>query len=257
MNTSSFRNSGKILCIVFLLSVPFSLTTLQAQDYWNRIPAYTSQCYSENDEFVKKIHQLRTEVKEQLEASKKKAEEAAAKMTNEQKMAIASKYQNMKPDEIVKFQNEMMELTQAQAAFQQLSAEYETRYNQVEADFRAEFGQKLGPIDAEYNKLPDGEGTPQWAIKKGEELILRYNSVYEEICGKYLTNSDAKFKLWLSDFNKFLHDHEVPFNQKMIKSQYGQLGITPDESAASLMALDRYLEKCAVIFGLRKSYRQG
>jgi hypothetical protein len=178
-------------------------------------------------------------------------------MTQDERMALATKYQNMKPDEIIKMQNEMMELTQAQTEFQQKSLAFETSFNEIESDFRAEFAKRLGAIEQEYQKLPDGEGTPQWAIKKGEELMASYNKEYESICEKYLTSSESKFGSWLKDFNSFLIQYEVPFNQKMLKSQYGQFGITPDESVASLMAIDRYLEKCSVIFNLRRSHPQG
>ena len=172
-------------------------------------------------------------------------------------MAIATKMQNMSADEIVKYQNEMMALTTLQAEFQQKSSEFESQYNQLENEFREEFGKKLGSIEQEYQKLPDGEGTPQWAIKKGEELMLKYNQEYESLCAKYFTSADAKFRLWLKQFNAFLIQHEVPYNDKMLKSQYGQFGLTVDESVPSLMAIERYLEKCEAIAGLRRPYAQG
>jgi hypothetical protein len=115
----------------------------------------------------------------------------------------------------------------------------------------------LGAIEHEYQKLPDGEGTPDWAIKKGEELMAKYNAEYESLCAKYFTGADAKFKTWLKEYNKFLIEHEVPFNQKMLKSQYGQFGLSVDESVASLMAIEKYLDKCQLVFGLRRPYPQG
>lgn len=234
-----------------------ALVTSNAQNYWDKIPALTSQCYGDNDDFGKKVEQLRSEIKEKLEKSKQAVEEKANKMSNEERMALATKYQNMKPEEIIKMQNEMMEMTRAQTEFQQMASEFETRFNELEADFRAEFGKKLGPIESEYRKLPDGEGTPQWAIKKGEELMVSYNKEYESICNKYFTSSTAAFKVWLKDFNTFLHEREIPFNQKMIKMEYGRFGLTPDESVASLMAIDKYLEKCAAVYSLRRPYPQG
>lgn len=126
----------------------------------------TSQCYADNDDFGKTIQRLKAEVKEKLAKSKQAVEEKASKMTDAEKMAFAMKYQHMKPEEIIKMQQEMMEMTQAQATFQQQASEMETRFNQLESDFRAEFGKRLGSIEQEYNKLPDGEGTPAWAIKK-------------------------------------------------------------------------------------------
>lgn len=251
----------------YLFTVPtalslFFLTTLstataKAQNYWDKIPALTSQCYGEKDDFGKKIQLLKTEVTDKLKKSKKAVEEKANKMTQEEKMAIAMKYQKMTPDEIVKMQAEMMEMTQAQTEFQQIAATFETRFNDLESEFRSEFSKKLGPIELEYQKLPDGEGTPQWAIKKGEELTAAYNKEYESICDKYFTSGNAVFKVWLKDFNTFLLQREVPYNQKMLKSQYGQFGLTPDDSVATLMAVEKYLDKCASIFSLRRPYPQG
>lgn len=247
----------KFTSIALFLLMTFTVLAANGQGYWDKIPALTSQCYAENDDFGKKIQDLKSEVKEKLEKSKQAAEEKANKMTNEEKMAMATRYQNMKPDEIIKMQKEMMEMTQAQIAFQQMAAEFETRFNQLESDFRSEFGRRLGPIEGEYRKLPDGEGTPQWALKKGDELMTLYNKEYESICDKYFTSSNAEFKTWLKDFNTFLLEQEVPFNQKMMKMNYGKLGMTPDESVAPLLAVEKYLEKCALIFKLRRPYPQG
>ena len=148
------------------LAKAFGAATSNAQDYWDKIPALTSACYADKDDFGKKIHELKSEIKDRLERSKQATEEKVSKMTAEQRMAIATRYQNMKPEEIVKQQSEMMAMTQAQTEFQQSAAEIETSFNDLESDFRSAFGKRLGSIESEYRKLPDGEGTPQWAIKK-------------------------------------------------------------------------------------------
>lgn len=148
-------------------------------------------------------------------------------------------------------------MTRVQTEFQQMASAFETRFNALESDFRSELGKRLGPIEQEYRKLPDGVGTPQWAVKKGEELMTLYNKEYESICDKYFTSSNAAFKIWLKDFNTFLLAHEIPFNQKMMKTEYGKFGITPDESVAALMAVEKYLDKCVLIFNLRRPYPQG
>jgi hypothetical protein len=231
--------------------------TAKAQTDWDKIPALTSQCYADKDDFGKKIQELKSEIKDRLEKSKQVTEAKVSKMTAEERMAFATRYQNMKPEEIVKQQSEMMAMTQAQTEFQQSASEFETSFNELESDFRTAFGKRLGAIESEYRKLPDGEGTPQWAIKKGEELMASYNKEYEAICLEYFTSSDAKFKIWLKGFSKFLREKEIPFNQRMIKMQYAQYGISSDESVAELMAIEKYLEKCADIFGLRRPYPQG
>jgi len=259
MKQSFTRTSVKtnlLLSVVFLIVFAVS-TPAEAQNYWDKVPVFPAQCYGEKDDFSKNVEVLRDEVKEKLEQNKRAMEEKANKMTNEERMAIATKYQNMKPEEIVKMQNEMMEINQAQTTFQQVSAEYEASYNQLESDFREEFGKRLGPIEAEYRKLPDGEGTTPWAIKKGEELMASYNKEYEAICAKYFTSTDAKFKTWMKDFKKYLLEQEVPYYKKMFNAEAGRMGFTLDDSDAQLMAIDRYLEKCATIFGLRRPYPQG
>jgi Skp family chaperone for outer membrane proteins len=244
------------LLSLFLI-LTFAAGEAMAQDYWDKIPVLTSQCYGEHDDFGKKIQQLKSEIKEKLEKSKKAVEEKANKMTDEEKMAMAMRYQKMTPEEIIKMQNEMMQMNQLQTEFQQLAASMETDFNQLESDFRSAFGKTLGPIEDEYRKLPDGEGTPEWAIKKGEELMITYNKAYESICDTYFTSVNAKFKNWLKDYHTFLVDHEIPFNQKMLKSQYAQFGFTPDEAVASQIAVEKYLDKCLLIFGFRRPYPQG
>lgn len=254
INQVTSCNSKTILCLFVAFC---SIGIANAQDYWARVPAFTTEHYSDNDAFGKQIDQLRSDVKKKLDAINKEVETKASRMSNEERMAVATRYQNMKPDEIMKFQNEMMELTQLQTEFQQRSTEIETQFNELENRFRDEFAKTLGPIETEYHKLPDGEGTPDWAIKKGEELMAKYNREYEALCARYITSSNAKFQLWLKDYKKYLDDIEIPYNQKMIKSQYAQLGMEPDKSASSFMALDKYLEKIELILSFRRPYKQG
>lgn len=177
-------------------------------------------------------------------------------MTQEELMSAAMRYQNMTPDEIVKFQTEMAEMTTAQTDFQEKVTAIEMRYNELESEFRNEFQTRLAPIEKEARELPDGEGTPQWAIDRAEELMAQYDNEYESICQMYITAPDAKFRNWLRDFQKFLIEEEVPYSKKMIKMEYAQFGLEPDLSAASLAAVERYLEKSSVISGLRRPYPQ-
>lgn len=243
---------GLLLCI---LSVFFT-TQIIGQDYWSQVPPLTSQCYSEQDSFGNTVDDLRFEIKEKIEAIKQADSEKANNISQEELMAAAMKYQNMKPEEIVKFQAEMAEMTTLQADFHEKLTTIEMQYNQLESEFRDEFSKRLGPIEKEARELPDGEGTPQWAIDRAEELIAQYDNEYESICQIYITAPDAKFRNWLRDFQKFLNEEEVPYSEKMIKMEYAQFGLTPDLSAASLAAVERYLEKSSSISGLRRPYPQ-
>lgn len=239
-----------------LIVFGFYPTLAIAQNYWNQIPPLTSQCYSEQDSFGNIVDSLRFEIKEKIEAIKQTDEEKANDLTQEELMAAAMRYQNMKPDEIVKFQTEMAEMTTAQTDFQEKVTAIEMRYNELESEFRSEFQKRLGQLEKEARELPDGEGTPQWATDRAEELMAMYDKEYESICQMYITAPDARFRTWLKEFQKFLVEEEVPYSEKMIKMEYAQFGLTPDLSTASLAAVERYLEKSSSISGLRRPYPQ-
>ncbi len=228
-----------------------------AQNYWDQIPPLTSVCYSEQDPFRQTMDDLRFEIKEKMEDIKQADEEKAKNMTQEELMAVSMQYQNMKPEEIIKLQTEMAEMTTLQADYQEKVTAIEMRYNELESEFRNEFATRLGPIEKKAWELPDGEGTPQWAIDRSEELMAEYNQEYESICNTYFTSEDAKFRTWLTDFQKFLVEVEVPYSEKMMQMEYSQFGLNPDLSAASLAAVERYLEKSSSISGLRRPYPQG
>src|SRR5687768_15989561 len=108
---------SRIKPTLFSLLILFGAVAAKAQSYWDKIPALTSECYAEKDDFGKKIQTLKSEIKDRLEKSKQATEEKVSKMTAEERMAIATRYQNMKPEDIVKQQSEMMAMTQAQTEF--------------------------------------------------------------------------------------------------------------------------------------------
>lgn len=242
-----------LLVIILLVS---SSTQIMGQDYWQRVPELTTQCYYERDNFNVLIDDLESEINEKIEMIRQADADKANNMTEEEKMAFAMRYQNMNPDEIVKFQAEMMEFTQAQADYQVRVSEIESRYSQLESEFSAEFQKRIGPIEKEARELPDGEGTPQWAIDRSIELMAMYDQEYESICQMYITASNSKFRNWLKEFKQFLIEEEIPFNEKMLTMEYAQLGLTPDLSIVTLSVVDRYLEKSTSIAGLRRPYPQ-
>ena len=242
------------LIIILLVSSP---TQILGQDYWSRVPELTTQCYSDQDPFRDTADNLRFEIKDKIEVIKQADSEKANNMSQTEMMAVAMRFQNMEPDEIIKFQTEIAEMITAQADFHERVTAIELRYNELESEFRDEFSKRLGPIDKEARELPDGEGTPQWAIDRAEELITQYDKEYESICQVYSTSTDAKFRNWLKDFQEFRIEEEVPFNEMMLKMQSMQYGLSPDMSSVALSAVERYLEKSSLISGLRRPYPQG
>src|SRR5688572_28289115 len=143
----------KSTLLSFFFLVTLALMTAKAQTDWDKIPALTSQCYADKDDYGKKIQELKSEIKDRLEKSKQVTEAKVSKTTEEERMALATRYQYMKPEEIVKQQSEMMAMTQAQTEFQQSASEFETAFNELESDFRTAFGKRLGAIESEYRKL--------------------------------------------------------------------------------------------------------
>src|SRR5688500_9841629 len=94
---STFIRIKPTLLSLFVL-ITFGVVTAKAQNYWDKIPALTSECYAEKDDFGNKIQALKSDIKDRLDKSKQATEAKVSKMTTEERMAIATRYQNMKPD---------------------------------------------------------------------------------------------------------------------------------------------------------------
>ena len=240
-----------LLCI---LLVSFT-TQIMGQDYWDRVPELTTQCYSEQDPFRNTVDELRFEIKDKIEAIKQADSEKANNISQEELMAAAMRFQSMTPDEIVKFQTEMAEMTTAQADFFEKVTAIENRYNELEAEFRGQFSKRLGLSIKKPASCPMVKA-PLWAIDKGEELMTKYGQEYESICQTYITSADSKFRNRLKDYQKFLIEDEVPFSEMMLKMQSMQYGLTPDASVAALSAVERYLDKSSSISALSRPYPQ-
>lgn len=247
-----FQIYSRVAAAIFLLLL--INRSVNAQTNWNNLPTLPGICYSEKDPFVQQYDVKRTEVKKELEAIRQKAEDKAMKMTDKERMEVAMRYQTMSAEEIVKMQNEMTQMNEMMVSYQQSANEIEEEFNTIESNYRSEFGTKLGKIEEEYRKLPVGEGTPDWAIKKGNELMAQYKREYELLCSKYFIGESSAFQTWLKEYKVFLQEKETPFNVMQIKMQYKQLNIEPDINAATLMAIDKYLDKCYQVFSLRKPY---
>ena len=67
MNHSFTPTRIKTLLPLLVLMITLTLQQVYAQNYWDKIPALTTQCYGEKDDFVNKIQQLKSQVKDQLE----------------------------------------------------------------------------------------------------------------------------------------------------------------------------------------------
>ncbi len=242
-----------ILAILAMLAV----TQVHAQDYWARIPALSTKPYSENDELMSKLEAYREELYTKAEAEKQKVQQKLEAMSDQEKMQMSMKasmrYQTMKPEEIMKMQQETQDMLALQAKVQQQATDFDNRFNEIKKAMDEELNKELGPIEAEYNKLPDGEGTPDWAIEKEKQLNAQYNKKYEAICAKYITGPDALFVKWLAEYKSYLIQTNLPFQIKWIAYQNEQSGITVTSNAAIEMDVVRmYLDQCKTVFNCRK-----
>lgn len=243
----------KALAAFVLLAV----TQLHAQDYWTRVPAFSTKPYYENDEFMNKLDAYRQELDTKVEAEKQKMQQKMEAMSEQEKMQMAMKastrYQTMKPEEIMKMQQETQEMMALQERVQQQATDFENRFSAIQKAMDDELYKTLGPIEAEYNKLPDGEGTPDWAIEKGKQLYKQYNQKYEAICAKYITGPNAEFVQWLAAYKTFLIQTNLPYQLKMMAYQSEQSGMTLTSNAVIEMEIVKsYLDKCKAVFNYRK-----
>jgi hypothetical protein len=240
--------------VIFLILIISS--DVQSQNYWEKVPANPEGCYSGKDNYESSIQALKRELKSKQEEEKQKNSQSLSNISAEQMIALAKRYQKLTPEEIEKMQNEQLNLVGLQSSHQKLTLAYDEKLKQLESQYRAESYNKLNPIKEEYLKLPDGEGAPQWAIKKGAELLEMYDKEYEVVCIKYFSSPNALFKIWLKDYKEFLVDKEVSLTRRVIEEQFRQYGITPDDSISTVLAVEKYIKKCSDIFKLRETSSQ-
>jgi hypothetical protein len=154
-------------------------------------------------------------------------------------------------------QQEQQEIVKQQEAITASAGTIEVKFNTLESKYREEYKSRLDPIWAEHAKLPDGEGTPDWAIQKGKELSIRYNKEYEELCKKYFTGPGALFPAWSAEYKKHLVDEFIPYTQKYSAIQYKNVGITPDPDLPVIEAVGVYMDRLNTIYDMRQTEPQG
>lgn len=242
------------LLIVFL----FTTVIVNAQDLWSKIPPLPTSAYSGKDDYQTKIQNYYEELSQKIENETQKAHDKVNSMSDAEKMQMAMKastrYQTMTADEIIKMQQETQEIMTQNTQNQEQETGFDTRFNQIQKEMDEELNKVLGPIMAEYAKLPDGEGTPDWALEKGKQLNKQYDQKYEAICMKYITGPDALFKKWLEEYKTFLIQTNYPFQLKWYSYQGAQTG-TPliDKSVVEMEIVKKYLDRCKTISAFRKS----
>jgi hypothetical protein len=103
----------------FVLLLFISISTF-AQDYWTKIPAYPTGCYTENDPWRQKVDALEDELKNKIEEQSKKDKARFENMSDAEKQKLATematKYMSMSPQEIMDMQNASMKQMEMQQA---------------------------------------------------------------------------------------------------------------------------------------------
>lgn len=233
-----------------------------AQDHWAKVPVFSNQCYSLNDKLSEQVQVYHNEVTERIAQLQEKQEKKIQNMTEAERMQMAMKastqYQNMTPDAIRKMQEEqLLQMTLMQET-EAKSTAIADKITAAQSAYRAECVTQLEPIMAEYRKLPDGEGTPDWAIAKGRVLMQQYNKAYETICSKYITGANAVFKPLLEEYKQFQINTAIPNGKKMMEFQMKQYGLAPDNyDGIVLEGVKAYLEKMKEVYDLRQLQKHG
>ena len=230
-----------------------------AQNGWNRIPAFPTSCYSSQDDFDKRIRQVRDQFAGEWDKENERIRSKYENMSEAEKQKIAaqmmSQYQGKSPQELMAMQQELLDMQARMASFAASQDSMMASYNDLEKNYRDELDKQLGPLVAESKKLPDGEGTPDWAIKKGKELNDQYNQRYAAICNTYFSGPEAVMVKWLQGYQQFLVQMELPYTRMQQKAQWQQSGLpVPETNLAELDLLKKYAEKCESVFQLRKTY---
>jgi TolA-binding protein len=240
----------------------FLTLSVFAQDYWAKVPAFSNQCYSLNDKLMEQLQVYYDEVSGRITQLQEKQERKIQNMTEAERTQMAMKastqYQNMTPDAIRKMQEEqLLQMTLMQETEAKHTAIID-KITAAQSAYRAECVTQLEPIMAEYRKLPDGEGTPDWAITKGRALMQQYNKAYEAICSKYITGANAAFKPLLEEYRLFQINTAIPNGKKRMEFQMKQFGLTPENyDVIVLEGVKAYLEKMKEVYDLRQLQKQG
>lgn len=231
---------------------------VQAQQVWTKVPPFPVSPFSNADSFLMKVQAYADELSRNIQAETRKMQDKVEKMSDQEKMQLAMKvstqYQNMKPEDIIRFQQQTQEITDSNAIIQQLETDFDNRFNQLKSEMEAAMKKDLDPIMEEYHKLPDGEGTPDWAIAKGKQLSKEFDKKYSAICATYITGPDAKFKTWLTEYKTYLMQVNLPFMVKWYAYQSSQsgMGMSADNKMVEMEVVKKYLERCKTVFGYRR-----
>lgn len=239
--------------------LPVLLLSLQtfAQDYWSKIPIFTNSCYQKEDTYLDKLDALRTELKQKIDDEQKKLQSRFDNMTEAEKqklaMEMSMKYMSMSPDEIMEMQNVSLKQAELAQAQQESSEALTSKYAELEKAYYDERKSDLEPLTEEARKLPDGEGTPDWAIEKSKQLASQYDTKYKAICSKYFSGSNALFVKWLAEYKQFVLEHVIPYQAANFNAQMQQYGMPPSTSPATEWeGINQYIDQCLTVFQLRE-----
>jgi len=233
------------------ISLSLFLVAARAQDFTVTVPSPPSSCYSSKDDYMKNLDAAREQVKAQTEQKENEMKAQAQAMTQDQKMKIAMQYQNMSPQDIVKMQQQQADMQKLMTEVGTKEADLTNKFNKLESAYDSTLKSKLSPITEQISKLPDGEGTPDWAIAKSKELTAQYNKEYEIVCMQYIVGPAAAFPKWLADYKTYLAQTKIPYLKQAMQAQMAQMGLKPDESIYALNVEKDYLDYCRTVYGKR------
>lgn len=247
--------------LVFLPAILFSLHVF-AQDTWSKLPAFSTSCYQKEDSYAEILNALRTELRQKIEDEQKKLKSRFDNMSDAEKqklaMEMSMKYMNMSPAEIMEMQNVSLKQAELAQASQEAGEVLTSKYAELEKAYYDERKRDLEPLIEEARKLPDGEGTPDWAIEKGKQLAKQYDEKYKALCAKYFTGSNALFVKWLAEYKQYVIDHVIPYQAANFNMQLQQYGMPPSTSPATEWeGVNQYIDQCLTVFQLREFEQKG
>jgi len=219
------------------------------QNPWTKVPALPTGCYAEQDGFAKTIGPALEAMSVEIDRQEQTNREVSNSLDN---MDDAEKQSRMQSFLMKNLQEamKMMQETQAVGAMAQEAVpkgeenrqKLEGQHKDLLARYDAALDKAVGPLFAKKRTLPDGEGTPEWAVAEWRSLNKKANAEYERLCGEWWRES-GPFHAWLKSDRGYLEE-DLPWKEKLedeLKAQLALLGI-PTASYRSTVTLNAVRE---------------
>jgi hypothetical protein len=246
-----------------IAAMTFLLLTLaahesSAQDWWSKIPAFPTACYTNDDPFLTDLEKVANELQEAIYKQEEtnsvlKAKLDALDAGERQSRMIA--FMQKDPAAAQKVMQDVAAIgAQAGEEVQALSEKREALKKKLqEAEAEWEKAQKpLWPSLEEYRGESDPAGNPA----KARAAAARYDAGYQKLCPSWFAESGSPFLAYLAAFKQHVENEVTPAAHDHVQTQmlhFTVFGVPGDgfRTVDDLKGIHEYLGEVRNVFNKR------